>query len=125
MMTVCVVYDVLFQRLMEAAEQPAEDIQPAENIINGVNTQICDPSYKTRQMGELSHFGRDRLNLQDISHLVEWLSQLMDLVCMRQILFCTAVQDMIYANDQGGRKGSKEQTLPVVLNSCYSKGDWI
>lgn len=73
MMSACMVYEVLFQRLLEAVEQTGEDIS------EGVHAAICDLLYNIRRTAELPNWERDRLSVQDMSHSVELLSALLGL----------------------------------------------
>lgn len=76
MKSVGMVYNVRFQKLLEAVEQSGNDIS------KGVDAVICLSLYKTFRIAELSYSEHDRLGIKDISQFVELLSDLMVLACM-------------------------------------------
>lgn len=73
MKSVCVVYNVPFQDLLEAVEQACEDTS------KGGHAVICRPPYNTRRSAELSDSEYDEINRQDMSHFSEFISALMNL----------------------------------------------
>lgn len=73
MKSVCMVFEVTFQRVLEGMEKYGAACNKAVHAVN------CDPPYNTRRSAELSISEHDLLGLQDLSHLVELLSALMHL----------------------------------------------
>lgn len=73
MKSVCVVWKVPIQRLLEALEQSDEDTREE------VHAVIHTPPYNTRKILELSNLEHDRLSLQNKSHFVGLLSKMVDL----------------------------------------------
>lgn len=62
-----------------------------EDISEGVHSVICDPSYNTLQIVQLSDSERERLVLNDMSRFVEFLPTLVDLDAHVH-MFCFALQ---------------------------------
>lgn len=79
------VYEVLFQSLLERVEQPMDDIREA------LHAGICDQTYNTRLIANISNSDHDRLHLQDTSNSVEFLSTLMELGAHEHMV-CSTLQ---------------------------------
>lgn len=82
---VCLVYNVLFQGLVEAMKQSGE------NKFERVQALICHLPYNTRWMALLSYLEHERLSQQYMSSFVELHSAVMD-GCTQRHLFCSALQ---------------------------------
>lgn len=85
MKSVCMVYDVPPEMLLEALEHSDEDTS------EGVQAVIWDPMYNTRQTGKLSNLNYNQLNLKDMKNFVQFSSSLVELG-VHGHMFCPALQ---------------------------------
>lgn len=89
MKTMCILYDVLFQRMMKAVTQSSKDIS---KDVNGVH---CNPLYDIRRITKLLNSEHHWLSLQDIILFMDLIYKLIDLH-PRGHIHCTALQFRIW-----------------------------
>lgn len=85
MKPMCIMYEVPFQRPLEAPEHSSEYVG------EGTHGVICYPSYNTCKIEQPSNLEHDSLGVQNMSGFVELLSPLKDLGA-HEYMFCSGMQ---------------------------------
>lgn len=119
MKSTCLVHDFLFQERLEAMEQSGED------IFGGVSGVIYNQPYNTLWIAEPSNSEHNRIILQYLSHVMEFLSTFMDVVADGD-RFCFALQSKTwygtlvgkveyFSNEENVVKGKEVQSQRTTV----------